>query len=151
MQTLGRRGLKKVAAVLALTLFLAGTNYCLLSAIPGSHGCGMAMASTPQASAAAQPRGHCPRCPSSAKPASAPKSTSASTDLPCCLVYGPAPAPTTMSDSDRLSPLLAMAVLVAPLALDIRTTAMARVQPRREVPPEERDATPRAIRAPPLL
>jgi hypothetical protein len=151
MRALGaNRAIRKTASVVALALFFAGTNYCLLGAIPGLRGCGMAIASTPQASAANTSHRHaCPACPpcSDSRPASKP----ASTDLPCCLVYGPAPAPAVAAELDRLPPTLMMAVLVAPLSLDLRASAMAHAQARRDDPPEERDFSPRPSRAPPLL
>jgi hypothetical protein len=151
MRALGtNRAIKQVAGVAVLALFFAGTNYCLLNVIPGLRGCGMAMASTPQASAENATHQHaCPACPSSTE--SRPASKPASTDLPCCLVYGPAPAPAAAASLDRLPPTLMMAVLVAPLPLDLRASAMARAQARRDDPPEERDFSPRPSRAPPLL
>jgi hypothetical protein len=151
MRALGKKSaVRKVASVLALALFFAGTNYCLLNVIPGLHGCGMAMASTPQASAANASRHHgCPECP--ACPDSRPASKPAANDPPCCLVYGPAPAPAVAAELDRLPPTLMMAVLVAPLSLDLRASAMAHAHARRDDPPEERDFSPRPSRAPPLL
>ena len=146
MRTLGAsRPLKRWTSIGLLALFLAGTNYCLLGVIPGFTCCTSASAAVPQTHATSH---GCPACGESAAPQ--PASKSAAANPPCCLVYGPAPAP-TVAAPDRLPSMLAMAVLVAPLALDVRTTAMARAQARRDDPPDQADATPRPSRAPPLL
>ena len=135
---------RALGAVLALALFLAGTNLCLVTSLAGALGLRVPMSCMASAPAA---RGHCCATPHAApsggaRPAAAPES-------PCCLALLPVSAPD--ADAPASTPSMALA-LAAPAPDATPALALTRA-PALDLsdPPGTPPPSPRLARGPPLL
>jgi len=141
--------LGRIAAIsVALGLFLVGSNYCVIGAVRGTPmACtaigGMAPAKTAPAA---------PLCPLHAgKAKGAPASKSAGT-APCCVTLARADAPDVQRIDTSSTPVVALAVIAASLAISADTPDLHSVFSSEQHPPAPAwQNSAHAGRAPPSL
>lgn len=142
MSQLSRTRARAVMAT-ALSLFLLGSNYCLL-AVAADWAGGV---STPDChvAVAAEPSGSC--CSGGAE--QAPPPAASAHEFPCCMKLAPATAP-TLAKAEPVQAPAGHAVLEpeAPFAADVLARAL--ILERAGPDPSADPRLPRASRAPPL-
>ena len=146
MSLMASKGIRFASGrIVALALFVLGSNYCTLSAWTGRTP--MACMVVPTAASAA-PMHHCPhhRTPSDRAPLGAPVGGS------CCPAPAVAPsAPTVAKDLAVATPLFAMALaLVTAPAMTHGSVGRGRPPTADDSPPPSASRAPLPARAPPL-
>jgi len=150
-----RNPMHAFARVLALALFLTGTNYCLVNLIPGAMGCGMATAAPRTPARPASSCGACPssRAASSTAPAPAPKNKPASTTgtLPCCASYAPVTSPDAGVSASKTPTTLLLSLIEAPAAKPASRSASRAARSTQKKPAAGTTVAPPPGRAPPIF
>lgn len=140
----------RLTAPLALALFLTGTNWCALAAVPGLVRAARLPACDRIAAATASPRSaarcsHCCGSTSAARRPAAPQPAKARGTMPCCLAF----APVVGASADGLAPKLVAAGFVA-LFAPVPASGDPDVATIRLRPPARSERSPAALHASPL-
>ena len=152
--TRSRRPVHAVARVLALALFLTGTNFCLVNLIPGAKGCGMAteIAGTPAKRATS-----CSACPTSRAASSTSTASSKSapqparSTSPCCESYAPVASPDANVSAAKGPSTVLLSLVQAPAAQKAPKSTTRSAKPATSKPPQRAATAPPSGRAPPIL
>jgi len=141
------RGRRAAVISAALALFLIGSNYCLIGALRGTPmACTTIPGMTPAKAASAAPL--CPLHAGKAKGGSTSKSTGTA---PCCVTLARADAPDVQRIDTSSTPVVALALIAASLAISADTPALHPVFSEEHPPAPAWQNSAHAGRAPPSL